>query len=132
MQRAIRINFDFAVLFSVIGGMLILFKPDLIFPEIMQIYGPLIRNLRLIGFYLVASQSLLWAFRYRRNGYLEALFMGGLLLLVAVGIPFYSKVNELPVSYSFILGLAYCGLSQIMYFAAAYMRLPPQAGGRRS
>ncbi|MCX8049460.1 MAG: hypothetical protein N3A55_07350 [Methylohalobius sp.] len=121
MYRVIWINFYLAVLLSVIGGAIVLVKPDLIFPEIMQIYGPLARNLLIIVLYLLVFQLLLWAFCYRRSGYLEALIMGGALLIAALGIPFYSHVNGLPISLPLVLGMAYCGLSHLLYFAYAYL-----------
>ncbi|GAB6068717.1 hypothetical protein JCM13664_20380 [Methylothermus subterraneus] len=121
MYGLIRANFYVAVLLSVVGGLLTLLKPDWVFPEIMQIYGPLTRNLLIIVFYLVVTQILLWAFRYRQSGYLEALLMGGMLLMSALGIPFYSQINGLPVNLALVLGLAYCGLSHVLYFAYAYL-----------
>lgn len=121
MNRLIWINFYLAVLLSVVGGGVVLIRPQLVFPEVMQIYGPLARNLLIVVFYLVMIQLLLWTFRYRRSGYLEALLMGGVLLMSALGIPFYSRINDLPVSLPLVLGMAYCGLSHILYFVYAYL-----------
>lgn len=121
MSRLIWANFYLSVLLSVIGGGVVLLRPDSVFPEVMQIYGPLARNLLIVVFYLVAIQLVLWAFCYRRSGYLEALIMGGVFLMSALGIPFYSWVNDLPVSLTLVWGMAYCGLSHILYFVYAYL-----------
>lgn len=123
MRWLIQANFYFSVLLSVVGGIVVLFKPTFIFTEIMQIYGPLSRNLLLIIFYLVAIQFLLWIFRYRGSGYLEALFVGALFLMTAIGIPVYSRINGLPSSMELITALSYFGLSHVIYFIDTYMRL---------
>lgn len=121
MAWVILVNFYLAVLLAVAGGLAVLIRPELVFPEIMQIYGPLTRNLLIIVFYLVAIEFLLWMFCFRRSGYLEALIMGGLLLMSALGIPFYSKVNGLSISVPLVGGMIYCGLSHVLYFVYAYL-----------
>ncbi|BCX82479.1 hypothetical protein MIT9_P2065 [Methylomarinovum caldicuralii] len=121
MQNLIRFNFYLAVLVSVVGGIAVLFKPSLVFPQLLQSYGPLARNLLLIVFYLVVIQLIMWAFRYRHSGYLEALFMGCLMLMAAVGIPFYSEINGLPRSPVLVGALTYCGISHLIYFIYAYL-----------
>ncbi|HEB78611.1 MAG TPA: hypothetical protein ENI90_08795 [Methylothermaceae bacterium] len=120
MNQAIALNFFLAVLISILGGIAVLMQPELVFPEWIHILGPTARNLLLVVFYLVAIQALLLVFRYRNQGYLEALFMGGLFLLAAVGMPWYSEINEIPLSIPLILGLVYCGVSHLLYFLYAY------------
>ncbi|GAB4361983.1 MAG: hypothetical protein Kow0060_17960 [Methylohalobius crimeensis] len=129
MQAVIRINFYISVLISVVGGLFVLLKPGLVFPEMMQIYGPLGRNLLVIVFYLVAIQFLLWMFRYHHKDYLEALFMGALFLLAAAGIPFYSRINGIPLSVPLVIGLTYCGVSHLLYFGDTYMRTRKSSKG---
>lgn len=129
MQTLIRLNFYLSVLLSVAGGIAVLFKQTLAFPEMFLIHGPLARNLLVIVFYLVVIQLILWALRYRRSGYLEALFMGGLMLMAAVGIPFYSKVNGLPLSFILVSALTYCGISHLIYFIYAYLHFREREEG---
>ncbi len=123
MRCLIQLNFYLSVLLSVVGGIVVLFKPTFIFTEMMQIYEPLSRNLLLIIFYLVAIQFLLWIFHYRGSCYLEALFVGVLFLMTAVGVPVYSRINGLPLSMELITALSYFGLSHVIYFIDTYMRL---------
>ncbi len=120
MTRLIWLNFHFAVGLAIAGGTVILLRPTLVFPEIGYLYGPLVRNLLLVIFYLVILDALLWALRYRCQGYLEALFMGGVFLIAASGIPLYSRINGIPINLSFIAGLTYCGISHLLYFLLAY------------
>ncbi len=131
VQKAIQINFQLAVLVSIIGGIGVLLKPESILPEILQLYGPLTRNLLLVIGYLVVMQVLLWLIR-RRSGYFEALLMGAVFLLTALGIPFYSYVNGIPLNLPLLTVLGYLGLSHLTYFAWGYGRLRDQEGDRQN
>jgi hypothetical protein len=130
VQKAIQINFQLAVLVSILGGVGVLLKPELIFSEVLQLYGPLTRNLLLVIGYLVVMQVLLFIFR--QGGYFEALVIGVVFLLTALGIPFYSYVNGIPLNLPLLTALAYCGLSHLAYFAWSYGRLRDQGGDRQN
>jgi len=116
MNKLIAWNFHAAVLIALAGGVAVLIHPQLLFPEITQRHDPLARNLLLIVFYLVAIQAMALAFRHRHHGHVDALFMGGLLLIAALGVPLYSYRNEIPLRPPLVVGLAYCGISQLLYF----------------
>lgn len=118
MQRAISLNFRFAVWISILGGILVLSNFSLVVPDAAAFYGPMRNNLFVVVGYLVISQIVLWYLRYRRGSRNEALLMGLVFLLTAGGVAFYALLNELPISSPFIPALVYLGLSHILFFFA--------------
>jgi hypothetical protein len=66
--------------------------------------------------YFAVAQLLLWIFRYRKNGYIEALIMGILLPLVAAGMAYYSSAHFIPVSDILLFAMVYVGVSHLLYF----------------
>lgn len=125
-MEAVRINFQLAVWLSMVGGGLLLFNPEWIFPEIvMRYYGHVNLSFMAVMFFLVAVQVWLWLFYYRQPDYRPVLFMGGLFLAAALGTGLYASATHVPVRVILPLGLVYCGLSHL---AEAYVRFRAQAG----
>ncbi|MGX2039405.1 hypothetical protein ACWJKU_04625 [Methylocaldum sp. MU1018] len=130
MNRAVTLNFRFAVWLSILGGIAALSDLGLVIPDAEGFYGPLRNNLFIVVGYLLISQTALWYFRYRRGNRTEALLMGLIFLLTAGGAEFYALLNDLPIRQAFILVLAYLGLSHILYYLGAHGAAEPRTERR--
>ncbi|GAB6066890.1 hypothetical protein JCM13664_02080 [Methylothermus subterraneus] len=120
-MEAVRINFQFAVWLSVLGGLWVLFHPEWVFPElVMRLYGHVNLSFMAVVFVLVAVQVWLGWFHYSRPDYRPVLFMGGLWLVAALATGLFSSLTQLPVRLWLPAGLVYFGLSQL---AEAWRRL---------
>ena len=116
MKKFIRINFHLSAWLSIIGGAVVLYEPSWTFPDPENILGPIRNNLVVVIGYLAVAQLLLWIFRYRKNGYVEALVMGILFPLVAGGMVYYSSAHFVPVSDILLFAMVYIGVSHFLYF----------------
>jgi hypothetical protein len=127
MNRAVALNFRFAVWLSILGGIAALSNLNLIIPDTEGLFGPLRNNLFIVVGYLLISQLMLWYFRYRRGSRIEALLMGLIFLLTAGSTAFYAMLNDLPISQIFILALVYLGMSHILYYFVQRIPTEPHA-----
>ncbi|HYE34650.1 hypothetical protein [Methylocaldum sp.] len=127
MNRAVALNFHFAVWLSILGGFAALNEPGLIIPDAEGLYGPLRNNLFIVVGYLLISQIGLWYFRYRRGSRIEALLIGFIFLLTAGGAEFYAMLNDLPIRQTFVLALVYLGFSHILYYFGKHRTAEPHA-----
>ncbi|MBP1149744.1 MULTISPECIES: hypothetical protein [unclassified Methylocaldum] len=126
MNRAITLNFHFAVWLSILGGIAVLGNLNLVIPEAEGFYGPMRNNLFIVVGYLLISQIVLWYFRYRRGSRIEALLMGLIFLLTAGGVELYAMLNDLPISQIFVFALVYLGASHILYYFGEHMMAEPR------
>lgn len=116
MAKLVRLNFHLSVWLSVVGGILIFNRPELIIDEPDDWFGPLHHNLLFAALILAINQVLLWFTRYSRGSTKEALLMGLLFLLVGGGLQYYGRLNGIPVNDWCSIGAFYVGLSHILFF----------------
>ncbi|WP_434148091.1 hypothetical protein ACR2R6_12670 [Methylocaldum gracile subsp. desertum] len=126
MNRAITLNFHFAVWLSILGGIAVLGNLNLVIPEAEGFYGPMRNNLFIVVGYLLISQIVLWYFRYRRGSRIEALLMGLIFLLTAGGVELYAMLNDLPISQIFVFASVYLGAAHILYYFGEHMMAEPR------
>ncbi len=112
-------HFHLAVWLSVMCGIAAFNQPELVIPDEEGLYGPLRNNLLFAVGYLMLGQIGLWALRYQKGGYFEALVMGYTFMATAFGAKIYAEVNGLPVSESFIMALYYFAFAHGLYYFLA-------------
>ncbi len=107
-------NFQLSVWLAVGGGLLVLFHPEWVFPElVMRLYGHVNLSLMAVVFVLVAVQVWLWLFHPSQKDFRPVLFMGGLWLVAALLAGVFSSLAQLPLRPWLPIGLVYLGVSQL-------------------
>jgi hypothetical protein len=109
----VRLNFQLSVWLAVGGGLLVLFHPEWVFPElVMRLYGHVNLSLMAVVFVLVALQVWLWLFSSQED-FRPVLFMGGLWLVAALLAGVFSRLAQLPLRAWLPVALVYLGISQL-------------------
>lgn len=116
LRKIATYQFHLAVGSSIGLGVFAFFEPQLILVDDEGMYGPLRNNLLFAVGYLLIGQIGLWATRYQRGGYFEALIMGYTFFATAMGAKVYADVNGLPVSSGFIMTLIGFAIAHGVYY----------------
>lgn len=128
LNRFLTYHFHLAVGLSIGLGILVFNEPDLILVDEEGLYGPLRNNLLFAVAYLLLGEIGLWATRYQKGGYFEALIMAYTFLATALGSKIYAEVNGLPLSGRFMMVLLYFALAHVLYYLVG-MRKPQDPKG---
>ncbi|HWP00888.1 MAG TPA: hypothetical protein VNL74_09740 [Methylococcus sp.] len=115
MRDLIRWNFHASVWLSILGAIRVIQDANLVLSDTEDLSDPLKNNLLFIAAYLGLSQLVLWFLRYSRDGFFEALLMGGQFLLLAGGLQIYAWVNDLPLQNPPLIAIFYVGISHCLY-----------------
>jgi hypothetical protein len=114
MRVLIRWNFYASVWLSILGAIWVIKGTDLTLSDTENFDDPLKNNLLFIAVYIGLVQLALWFLRYSRDGFFEALLMGGQFLLLAGGLQVYARVNDLPVETPLFVAILYVGISHCL------------------
>ena len=119
IKKLITIHFHLAVFVSIGFGIAAFNQPDWVLADEEGLFGPLRTNLFFAVAYLLLGQIGLWATRYQKGGYFEALLMGYTFMATAFGAKIYADVNGMPVSPVFVMSLYYFAFAHFLYYFLA-------------
>ncbi len=124
IKKLVTYHFYFAVWFSILCGIAAFNDPDLVIVDEEGMFGPLRNNLLFAVGYILIGQIGLWALRYQKGGYLEALVMAYTFMATGFGARIYAEVNGLPVSNTFVMALFYFAFAHALYYFVARPKDP--------
>ncbi|MGZ4960270.1 MAG: hypothetical protein ACXV7J_13535 [Methylomonas sp.] len=113
MKLIMAVNFNAAVIFLFIAGVLTAMGNNLLFEDQSELYGPMSNNLRLMLVYLCIVELTVYSYCHFGKNYQALLVLGIFLLLLAVSIEFYGAINEVPVDENYRWFFIYLGLSHM-------------------
>lgn len=117
LKLILAVNFNAAVIFSLIVGVLSAMGSTLFFEDQSQLYGPMASNLRLMLIYLCLTELAVYSFCRFGDNYQGLLILGAFLLILVVSIEFYGAINQIPIDDNYPWFFLYLGLSHIGYGA---------------
>ncbi len=109
---------NLGMLVALVGTIASFFKPDLLFSETMQLYGPLKNNLVFVLIYICITEIALFFFQFYKIIVYESLGVGLILVLIAFGTQFYSEINQLPFNPTIFAGCIFIAICHIVYYGA--------------
>lgn len=98
MQRLIRRCYSLFVIVLIALGSLVVLRSELMFDGGLDYYGPLSSNLLIVLGYIIAMQCLMLLWFHLRGGFHEIVLMGLVVVFAALGMAFYSNVNQIPLN----------------------------------
>lgn len=108
---------NLSMLAGLSGTIISILRPELLFSETMQMYGPIKNNLVFIWLYIGITEVALFILQFYKQIINESLIFGLIMILVAFGTIFYSQINQLPFSIPmFVLCLTIATGHLIYYF----------------
>lgn len=116
MKLILAVNFNAAVIFLFIVGVLTAMGNNLFFEDQSDLYGPMSNNLRLMLVYLCIVEAAVYSYCHFERSYQALLALGAFLLLLVVSIEFYGAINEIPIDENYRWFFLYLGLSHIGFF----------------
>ncbi len=115
MQLFARRCYSLFIIGQIVLGLLVVMRRELMFEGGLDYYGPLSSNLLIVLGYIIAMQCLMLLWFYLRGGFHEIVLMGLIVVFAALGMAFYSNVNQIPLNrLIWYAGVAF-GLIQIAY-----------------
>lgn len=113
VKLILAVNFNAAVIFLFIVGILTAMGSNLFFEDRSELYGPMSNNLRLMLVYLCIVEVAVYSYCHFERNYQALLVLGIFLLLLVVSIEFYGAINEVPVDENYRWFFMYLGLSHM-------------------
>ncbi len=107
---------NIAMLIGLCGAVFGLSKPNLIFSESMELYGPLRNNLIFILLYISVSEIALFFLQFYKRIVTESMIIGLIMILIAFGTILYSQINQIPFSIVMFVGCLFIGVAHLFYY----------------
>lgn len=117
LKLILAINFNAAVIFLLIVGVISAMGSTLFFDDQSELYGPMASNLRLMLIYLCLTELAVYSFCRFEGNYQGLLILGAFLLILMVSIEFYGAINQVAIDDNYPWFFLYLSLSHIGYGA---------------
>ncbi len=122
LQLILQVNFNAAVLVLLISSILSLSGSELFFENNVDLYGPLVNNLRFVLVYLVFVQLAVYGFYQINGSYTAILILGAFLLALVAMLQFYCMINQIEIDQNYQSLFLYAGLSHVLYGGFVFLR----------
>ncbi len=113
LKLILAVNFNAAVIFLLIVGVISAMGGTLIFEDQSELYGPMAGNLRLMLIYLCLTELAVYSYCRFGETYQGLFVLGIFLLLLAISIEFYGAINQIPIDGNYRWFFLYLGLSHV-------------------
>ncbi len=115
LQNLVKVNLYLSAILVIVFTINLMNGNDVLFSNLVEIYGALANNLRFVVLYLALTEvSILMYTEFKKN-YHAVKILGCFYILLIGSIDYYININQIHIDQEYGYILLYVGLSHIIY-----------------